>query len=176
MNKEMQIIREVNDEAEQFYQRAERLGAIAADAMGKDRRSQMTGLENIAETALKYTDVFDYIKKQMARFDDWRDAPRKQANPGQPPQGAGRRTKGFGEGLLEELEKLKGTQNNICERLRIENQSDEDKRRYQQIYLQLIRQFIRQVVVHYEYRLNPVLAQVGQKEKNSRGAERRTTA
>ncbi len=174
MNKGMQIKREVSDQAEQFYAEAQRLGTLAAEAMGKGRRSQMTGLENIAETAFKSSDVFDYIKKQMARFDDWRDAPRR-------PPGAGQSQhpeQGFGAGMLEQLEILKLKRDIICDRLKIGKESDDHRRERQQIYLDLIRQFIRQVVVQYEYRLSPVVSQprTGQRERSGRGGDRRTTA
>lgn len=156
MNIEMQIIREVNEQAELFYSKATELGRLAADAMGKDRRSQMTGLENVAETTLKTSDVFDYIKKQMARFDDWRNAPKKQSGPMQPQRPEEQKSKGFGESLMEQLEILKETRDIICDHLGIRNQTDEDKHRRQHILLQLIRQFIRQVVVEYEYRVSPM--------------------
>jgi hypothetical protein len=44
MNREMQIILEVNIQAEKFYDQAIRLGEHAAFVLGRDRRSQMTGL------------------------------------------------------------------------------------------------------------------------------------
>jgi hypothetical protein len=152
LNIEMQIIREVNEQAELFYDKAQKLGTLAADAMGTGRRSQMTGLENIVETTLKTSDVYDYIKKQMARFDDWRDTPKKRH--GQPPEE--QKSKGFGESLLEQLEALKRTRDTICEHLGIPNQIDEHRRMRQHIFLQLIRQFIRQVVIEYEYRVSPM--------------------
>src|SRR5438270_10701093 len=71
MNPEMKIIREVHIQAENFYSDAVRLGDHAAYVLRAQHRSQMTNLENIAESAFKATDIFDYIKKQTARFSYW---------------------------------------------------------------------------------------------------------
>ena len=69
---EMQVIREVNIQAEAMYENAVQLGDHAAYVLGKKHRSQMTSLESIAESALKTSDILDYVKKQTARFDYWR--------------------------------------------------------------------------------------------------------
>src|SRR5579885_391816 len=68
----MKIVREVSLQAEGFYYDAESMGRHAAKALGEKRRAQMTGLENIAEGAFKTSDIFDYIKKQTACFEEWR--------------------------------------------------------------------------------------------------------
>ncbi len=72
MKQEMQIILEVNDQAELFYEDAIQIGDHAAYALKARHRSQMTGLENVAESALKASDVLDYVKRQTARFPYWR--------------------------------------------------------------------------------------------------------
>src|SRR5260370_28587055 len=72
MNPEMKIIREVNIQAENFYSEAVKLGDHAAYALKAQHRSQMTNLENIAESSFKATDILDYIKRQTARFSYWR--------------------------------------------------------------------------------------------------------
>ena len=72
MNPEMKIIREVNIQAENFYNEAVKLGDHAAYAIKTQHRSQMTNLENIAESSFKATDILDFIKKQTARFSYWR--------------------------------------------------------------------------------------------------------
>src|SRR5260370_7397227 len=72
MNAEMKIIRQVHIQAENFYNDAVKLGDHAAYVLKAQHRSQMTNLENIAESAFKATDIFDYIKKQTARFSYWR--------------------------------------------------------------------------------------------------------
>ncbi len=144
-NRAMQIIREVNIQAENAYEDAVQLGDHAAYALKKNHRSQMTGLENIAESALKTSDIFDYIKRQTARFLYWR-----QSFPTHSDLVFGERLKRY---LEEELSKKRDT---ICSpnRLNIGNKTDEDKQLRRRVYLLLIRQFIRQMVVEYEYRVN----------------------
>ena len=147
MNTEMKIIREVNIQAENFYNTAVRLGDHAAYALKAQHRSQMTNLENIAESSFKATDILDYIKKQTARFQYWRQPypEDKDANTG------------FGERLKDQLENhLQKTLENICgpNRLNIGNTTDVDKQERRRIYLLLMRQFIRQMVVEYEYQVS----------------------
>ena len=147
MNPEMKIIREVNIQAENFYNEAVKLCDHAAFVLKAQHRSQMTNLENIAESAFKATDILDYIKKQTARFSYWR----------QPfPEGKDANV-GFGESLKHYLEhNLQTTLKNICgpNRLDIGEMTDEDKQERRRIYLLLIRQFIRQMVVEYEYQVS----------------------
>ena len=150
---EMKIIREVNIAAEDFYDDAVKLGEHAAYAfqdLNRSRRNshraQMTGLENIAESSLKTSDIFDYIKKQTARFDHWR-----KGLPG------GENDQGFGMRLMKYLEDdLVKKRDSIAKRLNINDKSDPDKRERRRIYLLLIRQFIRQMVVHFEYRASEI--------------------
>jgi hypothetical protein len=146
MNKQMQIIREVNVEAEEFYQQAVDLGMHAANVLSKGHRSQMTGLENIADTALKAADVFDYIKRQTARFSDWQQGDKK----------SGQSDIAFGLRLITALEELKKRRDNLCDpkRLDIGDETPENKHARQYVYLLLMRQFIHQMVVHYEFHLN----------------------
>src|SRR2546428_2762963 len=97
----MKIIREVNIHAEAFYEEAKKLGDHAADAFGEKHRSQITGLENIAESAFKTSDILDYIKRQTARHDHWRKD-------------------NFGKKLIEKLEtELANRQKAICGGLKI---------------------------------------------------------
>lgn len=140
----MKIIREVNIQAEIFYEQAKELGELAALVLGKKHRAQMTNLESIAESALKTSDIFDYVKKQIARFDFWRPGYNKQVD-------------GLGQKLLEYLEhkdKMIARREAVCRKLGIENKTDEHKQERRRIYLLLIRQFIRQMAVHYEYWAN----------------------
>ncbi|SRR5712692_3121339 len=155
MNPEMKIIREVNIQAENFYDDAVKLGDHAANALKAAHRSQMTGLEGIAESALKTSDIFDYIKKQTARFSYWRQAFPEEKESDQ----------GFGERLKDYLEKdLADKLTIICDpkRLNIGNKTDTDKEERRRIHLLLIRQFIRQMVVEYEYRVS-----IGSKKRES---------
>jgi hypothetical protein len=104
---EMKIIREVNIQAEAFYAEAKKLGDHSADAFGEKHRSQITGLENVAETALKTSDIFDYIKRKI-----------------------------------------------ICAHLEISDKTYEEKQERRRIHLLLIRQFIRQMTVEYEFQVS----------------------
>jgi hypothetical protein len=156
MNREMQIIREVNIQADIFYQDAVRLGDHAAFALGRDRRSQMTGLENIADSALKASDVFDYIKRQTARFDFWRQSipPDKRSNEEKEVAG----DMSFGERLIYYLEKeMTKNRKTIYDHLNIDESTYENQHLRRQIHLLLIRQFIHQMVDQYEFRVNPSL-------------------
>lgn len=159
MNKQMQIIREVNIEAEEFYQQAIDLGRHAANVLTKGHRSQMTGLENIADTALKTADVFDYIKRQTARFPDWQQVDPKSEQP----------DIAFGLRLITTLEALKSRRDNLCDakRLDIGEKTPKDKHLRQYVYLLLIRQFIHQMVVHYEFYLNFPNGIEGSKRSNA---------
>lgn len=159
MNKDMRMMREINIQAIAFYEAAVKLGDHAAFAFRdlnrskkNSHRSQMTGLENIAESTFKVADILDYIKKQIARFDYWRKGYPRNADPNE----------GFGEALKKYLENdMKEKCDTICRRLEIKDSTDDDKYKRQQVYLQLIRQFIRQMVVEYEYRIS--------KEENGNG-------
>jgi hypothetical protein len=159
MNREMQIIREVNIQAESFYQDSVRLGDHAASVIGRSRRSQMTGLENIADSALKTSDIFDYIKRQTARFSFWRQnfptekLPEKERHITD--------SMAFGERLIHHLQTdLGGRRNTICDskHLNIDESTDENQHLRRQVHLLLIRQFVHQMVAQYEFRSSLNLA------------------
>jgi hypothetical protein len=148
MKKEMQIILEVNHHAEYFYEEAIQLGDHAAYALKAKHRSQMTGLETLAESSLKVSDVLDYIKRQTARFSYWRETFPHPENPSK---------QIFGERLKEFVDDdLKKRRDMICskEQLDIGEQTDKDQRLRRRIYMLLIRQFLRQMIVQYEYRVS----------------------
>jgi hypothetical protein len=154
MNPEMKIIREVSIQAENFYDDAIKLGDHAAYALKAAHRSQMTSLENIAESTFKTSDIFDYIKKQIARFSYWR-LPYKDSYTG------------FGERMKNYLENdLSVRLRRICDsnHLNIGDTTDEQKQERNRIFLLLIRQFIRQMVVEYEYQVSPLGADAGRRE------------
>ena len=141
-NNEMKVIREVSIQAENCYNNAVELGEHAAYALKASHRSQMTGLENVAESTFKTSDVFDYIKRQTARLPYWR----------QPFPEVKNSDAGFGERLKDYLEKeLPMKLGIIYKNLNIGDTTDEDRQERRRIYLLLIRQFIRHIVVHYEY-------------------------
>lgn len=151
----------VNEEAMNFYSKSQELGELAVKSFlqEKDRqrhRAQMTGLENIAETTQKWTDVLDYIKKQMARLRGWTTL---------------YDGKSFGESLKRYItDEVPICVERVCNnnKISIGNESDDDKRIRQQVYLDLIRQLIRQVVVQYEYRANEIEEESKEKEKKRR--------
>ena len=139
---QVKIIREVNIQAEEFYKDAVDLGIHAAYTLKDDRRSQMTGLESIAESTLKYSDIFDYIKRQTARYSYWQQGPEHEKS-----------GEAFGVRLLKYLERdLANRRDSVCKRLDIAEKTEEDKQLRHRLYLLLIRQFVRQMVVQYEYR------------------------
>lgn len=142
--REMLIIREVNYQGMHCYDDAVALGNHAAFTITGRHRAQMTGLENIANSALKVADVLDYVKRQTARFSYWRQGFAGAENPDE----------AFGERLRAYLEKkLAEKCNAVCNyaELNIGDKTDEEWRLRQRIHLLLIRQFVRQLVVHYEY-------------------------
>jgi hypothetical protein len=149
MNQEMQIILEVNSQAERFYEDAIQIGDHAAYALTARHRAQMTGLENVAESALKASDVLDYVKRQTARFSYWR-----QSFPAS--ESSGGSDESFGERLKKYIEDpLVRMRDSICkDKLKIGDKTDEDRHTRRRVYLLLIRQFVRQVVVQYEYRVS----------------------
>ena len=137
MNQQMKIIKEIAQVADNddFYNRAKEFGEIASSAFGSRHRNQMTNLENIANSTLKVTDVLDYIKKQVARADKnktWRK-------------------NNFGTLVKKHIEQnLRTQRDEICGRLEGIEEKPLDRQR---IYLDLIREFVHQLVVHYEYQV-----------------------
>lgn len=164
MNQDMKIIREINLEAEYSYEKAQTLGNHAYKAFKDKRRAQLTGLENIAESSLKTSDIYDYIKKQIARSDagkDWRTESSNDLLEDEVPRGFGERLKAYLEelskrvdvvcknvGIVTEVGKGKSKQDLELERARWK----EDRLKRQDIHMRLMREFIRQLVVQYEYR------------------------
>ncbi len=151
MKKRVELIIRVNKEAgsEEFYQASQHLGMLAAlsfrEEQGRDRKSrhraQMTGLENMAETTLKATDVLDYIKKQTARQKGWQIQ-------------VGEKRERFGESLKTYIESgLEPYLESVCSGGFITITNEDSKQERRNAYLELIRQLIRQIVVQYEYQV-----------------------
>lgn len=125
----LQMLREVALLADNFQVQAEDLGSKAARGLTDSKRSQITGLESMANSALKVTDVFDFIKLRTARQPEWRK-------------------EDWGARLLEFVRDNLGEQrNHICSTLQIASLSLEA----QEVHLMLIREFVRQLSAHYEY-------------------------
>jgi hypothetical protein len=132
MIQNLRILTEISLKADYYSEQAQALGKEAAKDFGNRRKAQIKGLENIANSALKVTDVLDYVKKQIGRHGFW---------------------KSFGEKLKTHLEKnIREDKDSICQKLNLDN-SKETGFEGQEVYLTLIREFIRQMTVHFEYEL-----------------------
>ena len=132
MNQKMKILKEIGNRADRFNEFAKKLGKHAAEAFGSKHKAQMKNLENIANSALKVSDVLNYIKRQTGKAK--KNTQWKKDN--------------FGSDLLDQIEtKLKKDRDLISKKLKIT--SDEIML---DIYLNLIREFIKQLVIHYEYK------------------------
>ena len=137
MNQQMKILKEIARiaDGDDFYNQAKVLGETASKAFDSGMRRQMKNLENISNSSLKVTDVIDYIKKQVAKAEKpktwW--------------------VNNFGIELKDFIEKdLRILRRGVCDIL---EGVEEDSAEGQRIYLNLIREFVHQLVVHYEYRL-----------------------
>lgn len=137
MNQQMKILKEIALVADHddFHNRAKKFGEVASTAFGSQHRSQMTNLENIANSTLKVTDVLDYIKKQVARSDNDKMWLKDR----------------FGMELKNYIEQsLHALRGKICKKL---DSVEENTSEGQRIYLNLTREFVSQLVVHYEYQV-----------------------
>lgn len=144
-NYQLKRIREISNQADKFYADAVALGDHAAHAFGgrSEHRAQMTGLESIANSTYKVSDVYDYVKKQTARHREWQ----------QPYSQSDAPNDSFGERLLKYLrDDLARKRDEICNKEHlVGNTTDEDQQERRHIHLLLMREFIRQMVVEYEY-------------------------
>jgi hypothetical protein len=130
----MHMLRAIEQEAdkEAFYNAAKKFGERAAhsQALGERKRSQLTGLESIASSSLKVTDVFDYIKLRTARQSEWRH-------------------NNLGQELLIHLEtQLVKIRDDLCLDEALQELSGPEK---QEIYRRLIQAFIAHLVAQYEF-------------------------
>jgi len=187
MNKHTRIIVHVNEQAQKdtFYTKSEEIGKLAARAFLDDERkddhqkpgqnpakdqkapdkkeldkhrSQMTSLENIAETTRKVTDVLDFIKKQIGRPNQiaWRKEYEGQR---------------FGETLKQYIENdIKAIANDVYIDVREVNELER-----QHIYLLLVRQCIRQIVAQYEYSISHLIEEKRQQHDQQAGTGTDTT-
>lgn len=129
MNQKIKIVREVALRADGFYESAKNLGQKAEQALGPKKRSQITGLESLANSALKVSDVLDFIKARTARQKEWREQQ-------------------LGPEMLKFIEQdLRRQRDGICASLSIAK----DTLEAQEVYLLLIREFVRQVAAQYEF-------------------------
>ena len=126
---------------ENVRKKAEDLGEKAAKGLTHDRRAQVTGLENAANSAFKVSDVFNYIKLRTARHKEW-----SHANWG--PELLDYLSGGNPPPNPAPLSNLRLIRDQICGELHIATDSAEGL----DVYLLLIREFVRQFSAEYEYR------------------------
>ncbi|NLE46313.1 MAG: hypothetical protein GX620_16465 [Chloroflexi bacterium] len=125
----LRMLRQVALRADGFYDTAQNLGKKAAGALTDKKRSQISGLEGIANSALKTTDVFDFVKLRTARQKEWREGD-------------------WGAELLRFISRdLRLQRKEICNALGIDSESHDGL----EVHLLLIREFVRQLAAHYEY-------------------------
>ncbi len=123
----IKMLREVALRADGFYDEAEKLGRRAAKALTDKKSSQIKNLEGIANSALKTSDVFDFIKTRTARQEKWQ---------------------AWGPDLLNYLSRdLRTNRRVICEQLGIDTESADGL----EVHLMLIREFVRQLAAQYEF-------------------------
>ena len=139
---------------------ARRTHASVLDAVGVSSILP-SPVRNIADSALKTSDVFDYVKRQTARFPFWRQSfpSEKQSHPTNVTADMG-----FGERLIASLDgELKAHLIKICgsKRLNIGDKTDEERYERTRIHLQLMRQFIHQMIAEYEFRVSTASARRG---------------
>lgn len=139
MNVGMRIVRAVANklDSDVVYEQAQGLGQRAARGV---KRSQISGLEGVANGSRKVSDVLDYIKLRTARHKEWREKD------------------DIGAAILAALEKdLRRLRDDVCHELEkppagIEPVKVDDYMR-QDIYLRLIRGFVAQIAAQYEFSL-----------------------
>ena len=154
MNRQMQLVRAVALKADAFYGTAEKFGARMARPFshehGHERgRAQITGLEAIANSALKASDVLDYVKKQTARHEEWYKD-------------------NLGPDLLSFLTDG-GPDSLYKQRGAIEKSLSLDAVERQQVTVMLYREFIRQVAAHYQFEQRRLQQERAKNESVSRG-------
>ncbi|NJO82770.1 MAG: hypothetical protein HC828_08045 [Blastochloris sp.] len=126
------IAREVALEADHFYDEAKELGKSAFDALTRQKRAQITGLESVANTTQKVSDILNYIKTRAARQKQWRN-------------------EDFSANLLTFLEtSLKQSRDKIVDNLK-DQQLSLTPHQEQEVYILLIRAFIAQLAAQYEF-------------------------
>jgi len=129
----MKVLKEVGIRVDKLRGNTEDLGKTAAEGFGDKHKSQMKNLETIANSALKVSDVLDYIKRQTGRAKPNQEWKYQQ----------------FGKNLLGMVEKtLKQERDSICGKLAIDDDFDQ-----LEVYLLIVRECVRQIVIHFEFEL-----------------------
>jgi hypothetical protein len=131
MKRDLQIIRAVAIQADALRGESEKMGHAAAEAIRDSVGSrQIKGLENVADAALKVSDVLDYLKRQTAKCE-----PNKSW-----------RKNNLGADLIQFVSSdLRQRATTVARTL---NATEVERQR---IHLLLIRSFIHQLAAHYEF-------------------------
>lgn len=134
---EVAIRKRVSAASDSYYEDAKVLGEAAWHAFEEKSRSQVAGLETIANSATRVADILDFIKRQTGRAK--RDQKWRYGK--------------FGENLLEKLDqRLRKDAQAIFENVQRDITShqlhEDDQRR---IHILLCREFIRHLSAHYLY-------------------------
>ena len=135
----MKIHKEVAFQLDTLYAEAEQFGKAASKSFGKERgKAQLRNLQNIANSTLKVSDVLDYIKRQTARMREWKDDH-------------------FGADLLRFMTTEINRRRDYVVQLLADEFSALDEHqgafRKQEIALHLIRGFVKQIVIQFEWAL-----------------------
>ncbi len=139
MKREILFVKEIAVQADNLYPDGERFGAWAAQAFAVDGRRQIKELENIVNSSLKVSDVLDYLKKQTAKSkagEKWRHGPEQDQ--------LGPALIGFISG------DLKNKRNTVSNKIGADTSQAVSEAEKQQVYLALIREFVRQMAAQYE--------------------------
>ncbi len=161
-NLKLKILTLVSNRIEDIYEKHIQQMGVRASETGI-KRNQMTGLENVADSSLKVSDLFDYVKRQTARAKNYREWQTAINNSSAFKQGSSQSIT-FGELMLFYLQGsndanrfnlkvgLPALRDNIYTALALQGQDQEEadllKR---EIHLQLCRQFVRKLVIQYEF-------------------------
>lgn len=128
------IQRAVARESDRFFDRAqspaEKLRAVDL------KRAQVHGLENIAYSTDRLSDIYDFLKKQMGR-------------PGK--LGQRWRRENVGQDLLSALSGLSREANQIARTVAAEYPEAIDDDASRRIHLELCREYLKHVAAHYQY-------------------------
>ena len=133
----MKILKEIayHTSTKEFYNEAKEFGERAA--VNIEKKAQLQNLQTIADSTLKVTDILNYIKNQASKHSYWNkdkftsdilDYLYEKEN----------------EGLHEYQEKIIESEN--LKELSLDHY---DK---QHVYLLICREFIKQVLVHYNFK------------------------
>lgn len=127
MNRDMEIIKAVALAADGYDHRARDLGKQSAKIF-RDHRAQITGLANVVNSAVKVSDVLDFVKKQIGKTDCWRENK-------------------IGEELLNMFDQELRAKIDVL----ILTEPVKEPAERQRVHLMLMREFVKQLTANFEY-------------------------